>query len=114
MNSTTDMYSHMLAQEMRGTCDVDGAMRRIEALYGIPYGAQWNFRYRHDRKPSKTFCERVQHVYLSFLKRSVSTTLEQLKAEMARGEDDGDAAILKAEAEALLVKIEARIQKVDA
>jgi hypothetical protein len=36
-------------REMRGPGDLEGAMHRIEARYGIPYGAQWALRYRKPR-----------------------------------------------------------------
>src|SRR6185312_2786675 len=36
----------MLARETRGPGDLEGAMRRLEARYGIPFSTLWGLRYR--------------------------------------------------------------------
>lgn len=45
-----DMLEQMLGSEARGPGDVENAMRRIEARYGVPYQAQWNARYRKPKQ----------------------------------------------------------------
>lgn len=39
----------LVQNEVRGPGDTDGAMRRIEARYGVPYTFLWSLRYRPPR-----------------------------------------------------------------
>lgn len=50
----------MVQREMRGPGDLDNAMRRVEAKFGVPYQSLWNLRYR----PPK---EIAAHVYAGIL-----------------------------------------------
>ena len=36
----------LVQRESRGPGDLEGAMRRLETRYGIPYGVLWSLRYR--------------------------------------------------------------------
>ena len=54
------LAGQMLAREMRGPGDVDNAMRRLEARYGVPYQALWSLRYRRPK-------EIAVHVYAGII-----------------------------------------------
>jgi hypothetical protein len=56
VDSAGKLASYLVAREMRGPGDVDNAMRRLEARYGVPYQALWNLRYRRPK-------EIAAHVY---------------------------------------------------
>jgi len=81
-------------------------MRRLEQLFGLPFGAQWNLRYRRDRKPSVPFMLQVRAAYLRALEKSVRRDAEALKAEMAKGHAEADLAGLVDEVEALMARLE--------
>ena len=40
------MANQMIVREARGPGDIDNAMRRLEAKYGIPHSFLWSLRYR--------------------------------------------------------------------
>lgn len=54
------LAERMLELEVRGPGDIESAMRRIEARYGVPYQSLWNLRYR---KPK----EIAAHVYAALV-----------------------------------------------
>lgn len=41
-----DVANRLIVNESRGPGDIDNAMRRLEAKYGIPYSFLWSLRYR--------------------------------------------------------------------
>lgn len=108
MNITDARSIHqgLLVKLMSGPGDSEGAMRRAETIYGLPYWAQWNLR--HKQRATYDFLGRLHGVYLAVVEKSVRRDLEQLKAEQAKGADDADLASLQAEAEALLARIAAK------
>ncbi len=101
-------HEALIAHVAAGRGGVEYAMRRLEQLFGLPYGAQWNLRYRHDRRPSIPFLLRLRAAYLQMLQRSVQRDVEALKAEAAKNDADAELARLVAEAEALAAEIERR------
>jgi hypothetical protein len=60
VDSAGKLASYLVAREMRGPGDVDNAMRRLEARYGVPYQALWNLRYRRPK-------EIAAHVYAGII-----------------------------------------------
>lgn len=46
ISHAADLSRRMVAREARGPGDVDNAMRRLEARYGIPYSVLWALRFR--------------------------------------------------------------------
>ena len=46
VNFAKEMASRLVTREARGPGDLENAMRRIEARYGVPYGLLWGLRYR--------------------------------------------------------------------
>jgi len=103
-----DQHQVLLSKLMRGPGDGEGAMRRAEAMFGLPYWSQWNLR--HKRRASPSFMDRVREAYVSMVERSVKRDLEVLKTEQAKGADDAALAGLVAEAEALLARMAERVR----
>lgn len=103
------MHREMVSREARGPGDTEGAMRRLEARYGLDYWTQWGLRYRPPAEVrDRSLIERVRQAYLDMIARSVRRDLEAFKAEEAKGSTDADLASLMAESEALLKKIAVR------
>jgi hypothetical protein len=46
ISHAADLSRQMVARESRGPGDIDNAMRRLEARYGIPYSILWALRFR--------------------------------------------------------------------
>ena len=99
-------HDALISRVASGRGGVEYAMRRLEQLFGLPFGAQWNLRYRRDRKPSVPFMMQVRAAYLRALERSVRRDAEALKAEMAKGHAEADLAGLVDEVEALMARLE--------
>lgn len=97
------MHEIMLARAMTGPGDSEGAMHRLQAMFGLDYWQQHNLRYQ--RRGSIFFLKRVRQSYLACLEWSVRRDLANLEKEQGL-----DAAVdrLKAEAESLLAEIKAK------
>lgn len=46
VDSAANMARDLVQREARGPGDLENAMRRIEARYGVPYATLWSLRYR--------------------------------------------------------------------
>ncbi|WP_298966208.1 hypothetical protein [uncultured Roseibium sp.] len=44
-----EMATGLVQRESRGPGDLDNAMRRVEAKYGVPYSVLWSLRYRQPK-----------------------------------------------------------------
>lgn len=109
---TVRLGRECLAREIRGNGDSENAMRRLEAKTGIPFWTWWGLKYRPPKSVPPELMRRIEEYYLSCLESSVRRDLEKIKSQLARtGSEDEDAGLehLKAEAEALLEKIRARM-----
>lgn len=97
------MHEIMLARAMTGPGDSEGAMHRLQAMFGLDYWQQHNLRYQ--RRGSISFRQRVRQSYFACLEWSVRRDLANLQ-----NEQELDAAVdrLKAEAESLLAQIAAK------
>jgi hypothetical protein len=93
-------HEALLGNLMRCPGDSEGARRRAESLFGLPYWLQWNLRFK--RRATETFMRTVREAYLSALEKSVRHDLQELEITEAKGEADAVDASLMAEAEALL------------
>lgn len=100
------LHREMVDREARACGDIEGAMRRIEATYGLDYWSQYVCRYK--RRITTDFALRLRGAYLDMLERSVRRDLHALKTEQALGATDAELGSLLAEGEALLAKINAR------
>lgn len=100
------LHRDMVDREARAAGDVESAMRRIEATYGLDYWSQYVCRYK--RRVTADFALRLRGAYLDMIERSVRRDIETLKTERALGATDAALESLIAEAETLLAKIKAR------
>jgi hypothetical protein len=72
-------WSRALTQrEARGPGDLDNAMRRIEARYGIPFAAMWGLRYRRPKALGVSIYFRLRAAYEAECARQ----LEKLRHEI--------------------------------
>lgn len=46
IDNAANMARDLVQRESRGPGDVENAMRRVEAKYGVPYAVLWRLRYR--------------------------------------------------------------------
>lgn len=46
IDHAAELSRRMVARDARGPGDIDNAMRRLEARYGIPYSVLWALRFR--------------------------------------------------------------------
>lgn len=106
MDAAYELHRKLLAKEYHGPGDMEAAMYRLQAKYGLDFWAQWLCRYR--RRASDSFGRQVRLAYLDTLERSVRRDLETLRIEQAKGALDDDLADLVAESETLLAKIKAK------
>jgi len=98
-------YKDLLAREMRGPSDSEGAMHRLQTKYGLDYWTQWALRYRSPKRIAHDVVLLVEAAHLRMVEQSVKRDLEYLKTEIAKGADDADVGSLVAQAENLLAQI---------
>lgn len=106
MDAAYDQYRQILAKEMRGPGDMEGAMWRLQAKRGLDYWKQWMLKYK--RAAGRDFVEQIRQAYLDTLAASVRRDLGALKTERAKGAANADLEGLITEAETLLEKIQAK------
>jgi hypothetical protein len=96
-------HQDLISKLMSGPGNSEGAMRKAEQLFGLPFWSQWNLR--HKRRATREFIERLRQAYLTLLATSLRRDMEFLRTEQIKGTADVGDAVLIAEAEALLAKI---------
>lgn len=104
--TATQYVRRMVQSESRGPGDMENAMQRLEARYGIGF---WQLS--HLRKGNAKTCDlglfaRIHAAYLDMCARQVGNLLHEMQTEAAKGNDD--LADLEAEACALAAKIQAK------
>lgn len=105
MTDTTTLYRDMLAREMRGPSDSEGAMHRLQVKFGLDYWQQWALRYRSPKRIAYDLVHKIQSAHMAMLEQSVRRDLSLLQIELAKGTADADIESLVAEAENILAKI---------
>lgn len=96
----------MVRREARGPGDLDNALDRLEARYGIGRWQLAHLRSGRSKTVSAGLFQRIRAAYLDYCERQVRSLQHEIMIEKAAGHDlDAD---LLAEAEALLAKIEKR------
>ena len=106
VEAATEYVRTMVQRESRGPGDLDNAMTRIEAKYGLPFWTLWHLRRGKAKTVEASLLARIRAAYLDMCQRQASNLLHEIKIEAATGDDaDGDIA---AELEALLAKIKTK------
>jgi hypothetical protein len=106
VEAATDYVRTMVQRESRGPGDLDNAMTRIEAKYGLPFWTLWHLRRGKAKTVEASMLARIRAAYLDMCQRQASNLLHEIKIEAAVSDDlDSDIA---AELEALVAKIKAK------
>jgi hypothetical protein len=106
VEAATGYVRTMVQRESHGPGDLDNAMRRIEAKYGLPFWTIWHLRKGKAKTVEASMLARIRGAYLDMCQRQASNLLHEIEIEAAAG-DDTDLDLAEA-LRALATKIEAR------
>lgn len=109
VEAATDYVRTMVQRESRGPGDLDNAMQRLEARYGLPFWTLWHLRRGKAKTVEASLLARIRGAYLDMCQRQASNLLHEIELEAAAG-DDTDLDLATA-LRALAEKIEARKAK---
>ena len=106
VEAATDYVRTMVQRESHGPGDIDNAMSRLEAKYGLPFWTLWHLRRGKAKTVEASLLARIRAAYLDMCQRQASNLLHEIKMEAAADHDlDVDIAT---ELEALVAKIQAK------
>lgn len=108
VEAATDYVRTMVQRESHGPGDIDNAMNRLEARYGLPFWSLWHLRKGRAKTCDTSLYARIQSAYLDMCKRQVSNLLHEIEMETIGGDDT--LADLENEARVLAAKIQAKRQ----
>lgn len=106
VEAATDYVRIMVQRESHGPGDLDNAMQRLEARYGLPFWSLWHLRKGRAKSVDTSLYARIRGAYLDMCQKQVGTLLHEIEREAARGDDT--LADLEAEARGLVEKIQAK------
>jgi hypothetical protein len=86
--------------------DIDNAMQRLEARYGLPFWSLWHLRKGKAKTVEASLLAKIKGAYLDMCQRQASNLLHEIEIEVASG-DDTDLDLAEA-LRALATKIESR------
>ena len=84
----TTHVRRMVEMETRGSGDTEGAMRRIEARYGIPFWSLVHLRRGAAKTVDADLFHRIRGAYLSYCEHKISALQHELAIEKAIEADD--------------------------
>jgi hypothetical protein len=90
---------------MPGPGDIDNAMQRLEARYGLPFWTLWHLRKGKAKSCEVSMFARIRGAYFDMCQKQADSLLHELIIEAATDDTVED---LEAEARALAAKIAAR------
>lgn len=108
VEAATDYVRTMVQRESNGPGDIDNAMNRIEARYGLPFWSLWHLRKGRAKTVEASLLARIRAAYLDMCAKQATGLLHEIEMEAAAGDDT--LADLEAEARALAAKIQAKRQ----
>jgi hypothetical protein len=106
VEAATDYVRTMVQRESRGPGDIDNAMQRLEARYGLPFWSLWHLRKGKAKTVEASLLAKIKGAYLDMCQRQASNLLHEIEIEVASG-DDTDLDLAEA-LRALATKIESR------
>lgn len=65
VSEARDWAKWLVQRESRGPGDIENAMRRLEARYGIPFSTFWGLRYRPPKDILVSTFEQLRDAYLA-------------------------------------------------
>lgn len=101
--TASEMARVMIQREAKGPGDLDNAMRRIEARYGVPYSFLWSLRYRPPKELVVSAWHSLRCAYRSECERQARLLQHEI-AVMEAMDDDVDPHLVE-QAEALVRKV---------
>lgn len=95
----------MVQRESRGPGDIDNAMQRLEARYGLPFWSLWHLRKGKAKSCEVSLYARIKGAYFDMCQQQANSLLHEIILEAATDDTLED---LEAEARALAAKIAER------
>jgi hypothetical protein len=87
VEAATEYVRTMVQRESRGPGDLDNAMSRIEARYGLPFWTLWHLRKGRAKGVEASMLARIRAAYLDMCRRQASNLLHEIGVEAATGDD---------------------------
>lgn len=109
--AASEMASRLVQKESRGPGDLDNAMRRIEARYGVPYSVLWSLRYRKPKDILLGVFTKLRCAYWSECERQAAILEHELTLIEAEQNDVDPALVSEIEALVFRVRSEKAAQK---
>lgn len=94
----------MVELESRGSGDTEGALRRLELRFGLPYWSLWHLRRGAAKTVEAGLYSRIRGAYLSYCEQKISALQHELAIEKAIT-PDADIEALEAAAAKLAAEI---------
>lgn len=87
VEAATDYVRTMVQRESHGPGDLDNAMRRLEAKYGLPFWTLWHLRKGKAKTVEASLLARIRGAYLDMCQRQAANLLHEIEKEAAVGND---------------------------
>jgi hypothetical protein len=87
VESATEYVRTMVQRESHGPGDIDNAMQRLEARYGLPFWSLWHLRKGRAKSCEASLYARIRGAYLDMCQRQASNLLHEIELEAAAGDD---------------------------
>jgi hypothetical protein len=87
VESATEYVRAMVQRESHGPGDIDNAMQRLEARYGLPFWSLWHLRKGRAKSCEASLYARIRGAYLDMCQRQASNLLHEIELEAAAGDD---------------------------
>jgi hypothetical protein len=87
VESATEYVRVMVQRESRGPGDLDNAMHRIEARYGLPFWSLWHLRKGKAKSCEVSLYQRIRGAYFDMCQRQADNLLHEIELEAAAGDD---------------------------
>lgn len=85
VSNARDWANSLIQRESRGPGDLDGAMRRLEARYGIPANTFWRLRHGRVKDIYVSTYTKLQAAYLAECERQTRILKQQAEIAKAKG-----------------------------
>ena len=87
VEAATEYVRTMVQRESRGPGDLDNAMNRLEARYGLPFWALWHLRRGRAKSVEASLLARIKGAYLDMCAKQAGNLLHEIEIEAAAGND---------------------------
>jgi hypothetical protein len=87
VEAASEYVRTMVQREARGPGDLDNAMQRLEARYGLPFWSLWHLRKGRAKTVESSLYARIKGAYLDMCQRQASNLLHEIQTEASSGDD---------------------------